>query len=370
MTVTGQAITTTLAANGTLTVALVEETLPEPTGHDILVKVEAAPINPSDLALLFGPADLAGAEYSPGKIVARMPEAAMPLLAGRVGQAMRVGNEGAGTVIAAGEEADAQSLLGTRVACVPGGMFAQYRIADARACLPLPKEVSAEAGAAAFVNPLTVLGFVETMRRDGFTGIVHAAAASNLGQMLAKVCAEEGIPLVNVVRSPAQVALLKGIGAEHVLDSTAEDFDAALTEAIRATGAMLAFDPIGGGKQAGRIFSAMERVASAGLPYNRYGSDAAKKVYIYGALDHGPTILNRTFGFSWTLSGWLLFPFLQHIGVHGQERLRHRVLDGLTTTFASSYKAKISLAGMLERETALAYNAKATGEKYLIEPWG
>ena len=368
MTTAGQQITSTLSADGQLTVALEDHTFADPTGFEVVIKVEAAPINPSDLALLFGPADLANAVYSPGKIVAPMPAPAFRAMQGRIGDALRVGNEGAGTVVAAGPEAMAQALIGKRVVCVPGAIFATHAVADARACGPLPDGISAEQGAGLFVNPLTALGFVDTMRAEGYKGIVHTAAASNLGQMLVKLCAEEGIPLVNIVRSPAQVAILKAIGAEYVIDSSTPDFHEELVKAIAATGAMLAFDAIGGGKMANQILTAMEQVCSAGLAYNRYGTDVRKQVYVYGILDLAPTMLARGYGFAWNVGGWLLTPFLARIGLEGQMRLRMRVLQGMTTTFASHYKAQVTLEEMLTRDVALAYNAKATGEKYLVVP--
>ena len=365
---TGLQLLSTVGEDGNLTVHLAEQDLPEPVGHEVLVRVEAAPINPSDLGLLFGAADLAAADFSGGRIVAPLSDGARRAMAARVGQAMPIGNEGAGTVIAAGEASEAQALLGKLVACIGGGMYAQYRIVDARGCMVLPQGVSAEQGAAAFVNPLTALGFVETMRRDGHTALVHTAAASNLGQMLVRIAREDGVPLVNVVRSPAQVALLQGIGADHVVDTSAESFRDDLIAALQATGATVAFDAIGGGTLAGQILAGMEQVASSGSAYSRYGSDTWKQVYNYGMLDTGPTIINRTFGFAWGLSGWLLTPFLMKIGPAEAEKLRQRVRDGLTTTFASSYKARVSLQEMLSRETALDYNAKRTGEKYLVMP--
>ena len=365
---TGKQLTSQLDADGTLTVELVEHTLPQPTGHEVLIRVEASPINPSDLGLLFASADVENAIYTPGKIVAQMPPPATRAMAARHSQALPVGNEGAGTVIAAGEAEEAQALLGKLVACVPGGMYANYRLVDARACMPLPDGLTAEQGAAAYVNPLTALGFVETMRRDGFTGIVHTAAASNLGQMLVKICREDSIPLVNLVRSPEQVAILKGLGAEHVVDTTSHAFLADLTAAIEATGAMCLFDAIGGGKQVSQVLTVMEQVANKGAAFSRYGSNAPKHAYIYGALDLGPTVLNRSFGFSWGVSGWLLTPFMARAGEHVVERMRARVRDGLTTTFASAYKARVSIDAALTKEAVLEYNARRTGEKYLIVP--
>lgn len=364
----GKQITSTLTADGTLTVALEDHSYPDPKGFEVLVQIEAAPINPSDLALLFGPADLGSAQYSPGKVIAPMPAPAVQAMAGRLGDTMPVGNEGAGIVIAAGEEAYAQGLIGKRVACRSGAMFASHTLSDARQCIPLPEHITAEQGAGAFVNPLTALAFVETMRADGFTGIIHTAAASNLGQMLVKLCKAEGIPLVNVVRSAEQVAILKAIGAEWVVNSSEPDFFERLVEAIAATGAMLGFDAIGGGKMAATLLTAMEAVASKGAEYSRYGSNTAKKVYIYGALDLSPTVLTRSFGLTWDLSGWLLIPFLAKQGPEGQMKMAMQVIAGLTTTFASTYKSRITLEEMLTRDVAMAYNAKATGEKYLVVP--
>jgi NADPH2:quinone reductase len=370
MTTHSRQIVSTLGTDGKLTVEIVAEELADPNGHEVLLKVEAAPVNPSDLILLFGAADLENAEYSKGRLIAAMPEMAQRAMAGRIGQKMPVGNEGAGTVVAAGSAPEAQALLGKRVACVPGGMYAEYRLADAHMCLPLPDGVPIEFGAASYVNPLTALGFVETMRAEGFTGLVHTAAASNLGQMLVRLCVEEAIPLVNIVRKPEQVELLKGMGAEHVVNSSDSDFMSQLIAAIEATGARLGFDAIGGGTLAGQILTAMEAVASKGAAYSRYGSSERKKVYIYGALDFGPTILNRSFGLTWELAGWLLLVQLANLPLADTLRLRKRVADGLTTTFASHFSARVGLDELLARDVAIACNAKATGAKYLVTPQG
>lgn len=365
----GSKLLSTLHEDGRLIVKLVEETLPALKGDEVLVRVEAAPINPSDLGLLFASADLDNAEYEEGRIVASMPEPAVRAMSGRWGQAMEVGNEGAGTVIAAGEAPGAQALLGKRVALIAGGMYAQYRLVRADACIALPDNVTAEQGAAAFVNPLTALGFVETARREGHSAIIHTAAASNLGQMLVRICQEDGIPLVNIVRSEAQVAILKDLGADIVLDSSKPDFPMQLEAAVATTGATIAFDAIGGGTLVSQILHAMEQVASKDAPFSRYGSNSRpKQVYIYGMLDTSPTILTRSFGFSWNVGGWLLFPFLQSAGVETAQRMRQRVFEGLTTTFASHYKARISLRDALTRDAVQSYNARRTGEKFLIVP--
>ncbi|MEM9255219.1 MAG: zinc-binding dehydrogenase [Pseudomonadota bacterium] len=367
MTTTGKQIFSTLE-NGHLTVEVVQTAFPEPTGNQVLVQMEAAPINPSDLAILTGMADLENAQYTPGKFVAAMPEPFNSAQQGRHGQRLPVGNEGAGTVVAAGESEPAQDLIGRRVACVPGNAFSQYCLADAGMCLPLG-ELTSEQGASAFVNPMTALGFVETARREDQGAIVHTAAASNLGQMLIKICEEDDIPLVNVVRRAEHKELLSGLGANHIVDSSEEDFFDQLCAAIDSTNAYLGFDPIGGGHAVDTCFRAMEQVAVGKMAeYSRYGSDQPKKMYIYGRLDFGPTLLTPAYGFGWTLSGWLLTPFLMQAGMETLLRMRQRVLDGLTTTFASTYKDNVSLEDMLTREAVLDYRAMKTGEKYLVTP--
>ena len=361
----GKQLFSTLA-DGKLTVEVVETEFPEPTGNQVLVQMEAAPINPSDLAILTSSADLANAEYSAGKFVADMPEPFFSAQKGRHGQRLPVGNEGAGVVVAAGEQA--QGLLGQRVACVPGNAYSQYCIADAGMCLPLG-DISSEDGASAFVNPMTALGFVETARMENQGAILHLAAASNLGQMLVKICKEDGLPLVNIVRKQEQVDLLKGLGAEHVVNSSDGDFMDQLRAAIDAADAYCGFDPIGGGSNVDACFKAMEQVAAGKMSeFSRYGSTQQKKMYIYGRLDLGPTMLTPAYGFGWTLSGWLLTPFLQVAGLETMMRMRQRVLDGMTTTFASAYKAKVNLEEMLTREAVMDYRQMKTGEKYLVTP--
>ncbi|KEO90950.1 NADH oxidase [Erythrobacter longus] len=367
---TGKQLFTTLSSDGKLTLEVSEETFPEPKANQVLVKMEAAPINPSDLAILTSAADFENAEYSAGKVVAQMPE---PFLSGqkaRFDQRLPAGNEGAGTVIATGDSDMAKALMGKRVACVPGNAFSQYAIADAMMCLPLGDH-SCEEGASSFVNPMTALGFAENAKMDGQKAMVHTAAASNLGQMLIKICAEDGIELVNIVRKAEHVEMLKGLGAKYVVNSSDDDFMAQLRSAIDATDAFYGFDPIGGGKATDTVFKAMEQVAVSKMTeYSRYGSNQEKRMFIYGRLDFGPTMLTPSYGFGWTLSGWLLTPFLQKAGMETVGRMRQRVLDNLTTTFASSYKAKVDLEGMLTKDAILDYRQMKTGEKYLVTPWG
>jgi NADPH:quinone reductase-like Zn-dependent oxidoreductase len=364
---TGTQLFSTLA-DGKLTVEVVESSFADPTGNQVLVKMEAAPINPSDLAILTSAADLENAEYSPGKFVADMPEPFYSAQKARHGKRLPVGNEGAGTVVAAGDSEAAQALVGQRVACVPGNAYSQYCIADAGMCLPLG-DISSEDGASAFVNPMTALGFAETARMEGQKAIIHTAAASNLGQMLVKICQEDDIALVNIVRKDEHVDLLKGLGAQYVVNSSDDDFFEQLKAAIEATGAYFGFDPIGGGHAVDNCFKAMEQVAVSKMTeFSRYGSDQPKKMYIYGRLDFGPTILTPAYGFGWTLSGWLLTPFLASAGMETMARMRQRVLAGLTTTFASSYKRKVTLEEMLTKDAVMDYRAMKTGEKYLVTP--
>ena len=357
------------------TVELFLETVevPEPGPGEVVVRVEAAPINPSDLGLLLAGADVSAAVASgPADrpvVTAPLPVAAMRAMGGRVGIPMPVGNEGAGTVVAAGSSAAAGALLGKTVAVAGGGMYAQYRCLDASLCLELPEGTRAVDGASSFVNPMTVLGMVETMRLEKHLALVHTAAASNLGQMLNRLCIEEQVPLVSIVRRQEQEELLRSAGAAYVCNSTSPDFMAELTAALKATAATLAFDATGGGKLASQILTCMEAAASAAAgSYSRYGSSVHKQVYIYGSLDRSPTELTRNFGMAWGVGGWLLTPFLQRIGPQGVERLRRRVAAELTSTFASTYTDQVSLAGALQLDALAAYARQATGSKYLIIP--
>ena len=360
-----------ITSGGKLELWLEEVTVPDPAAGEVVIRVEAAPINPSDLGLLLGPADVTtlegGGTAARPTVTADVPQARLAGVAARLDQAMLVGNEGAGVVVAAG--ADAAALVGRRVAALAPGMYAQYRVARTFECLVLPEGATSRQGASAFVNPLTALGMTETMRREGHSALIHTAAASNLGQMLVRLCRADGIPLINIVRNDRQVALLRELGAQYVLDSTSATFAQELTESIVATNATLAFDAIGGGTLAGTILTCMERVLLRKMTaYNRYGSSTHKQVYLYGVLDTGPTELYRNFGFSWGVSGWLVSSFLQKIGREAAQRLGERVAAELTTTFASHYTAEVSLAEALSPSAIAAYNKRATGEKYLITP--
>jgi len=370
---TGLQLRSLIKKSGDLEISLVRVPTPEPGPDEVVVRVEAAPINPSDLGLLVGAADMTTAKLSGTKeepvITAKLSEAGMKAMAGRLDESMPVGNEGAGVVIKTGSSDSAKALMGKTVAMIGGAMYSQYRCLRVAECLPLPAGTTPAEGASCFVNPLTSLGMTETMRREGHKALVHTAAASNLGQMLNKICLKDGMGLVNIVRSPQQADILRKIGAKHVVDSTAPTFMDDLTEALVQTGATLAFDAIGGGKLAGQILTAMETaVNKTAKVYSRYGSSVHKQVYIYGGLDLGPTILNRAFGMAWGIGGWLLFPFLQKIGPADGAKLRQRVVDELKTTFASHYTQVVSLPEALQPNHIAVYAKRATGEKYLINP--
>ncbi len=346
---------------------------PRPTEREVLVRVEAAPVNPSDLGLLLAMAEVsqavAGGSAHEPTVTAPIAQPVMRLLAARVGDAMTVGNEGAGVVVAAGESPEAEALLGRTVGFLGGATYGEYCLASPRMCLPLPEGANAVDGASSFVNPLTALGMVETMSRQGHTGLVHTAAASNLGQMLNRICLADGVPLVNIVRRPEQAALLREQGAVHVCDCSEATFDADLVAAVRDTGATLAFDAVGGGPLAGQILNAMEAaIVPPDAPYNRYGSDVQKQVYVYGALDPRPIELRRRFGFAWGVGGWLLMPFLARTSPQDLDRLRHRVAAELTTTFASHYTDEISLREALDVETLQRYARQGTAQKFLLRP--
>jgi NADPH2:quinone reductase len=373
MTTKGLQLRSLVRDDNTLELSLVEVDFPAPGPDEVLVRIDATPINPSDLALLVAAADpatfRAGGTPERPVLTADIPAAAMRLVAGRLNQSLPVGNEGAGVVVAAGSSEAAQALLGRTVGMVGGEMYAQYRCLNVYQCLPLEEGTTAIEGASCFVNPLTALGMVETMRREGHKALVHTAAASNLGQMLNRVCIADGIDLVNIVRKTEQEQILRDLGAKYIVNSSADSFMEDLTTALKATGATLAFDATGGGKLASQILSCMEAAAAASMTvYNRYGSDVFKQVYIYGGLDRGPTMLTRNFGFSWSIGGWLLFPFLQKVGVEKMMELRGRVAREIKTTFASHYTREISLAGALSLEALAVYGKQATGEKFLIRP--
>lgn len=363
----------TITSAGRLELSLANVDTPQPEVNEVVVQIEASPINPSDMGLLFGAADMSTAEATgPADsplVTAAIPEELLETMAARIDQSLPVGNEGAGVVVAAGSDEAAQSLMGKTVAIRGGAMYSQYRAIRADECLVLPEGITPAEGASCFVNPLTALGMVETMRREGHTALVHTAAASNLGQMLQKICGADGVELVNIVRKPEQVALLKSIGARHVCNSSESAFISDLTASLVETGATLAFDATGGGRLAGQILTCMEAAATqTATEYSRYGSSTHKQVYIYGGLDRSPTEFTRNFGVAWGIGGWLLTPFLERIGPDAAEQLRQRVAAEITTTFASSYTREVSLIEALELDHIAVYSKRATGEKYLINP--
>jgi len=368
-------IRSTLTNEGILELSIVNVERPVPGDDEVLLKIEASPINPSDLALLItfaadldslsvsgeGDQTVASIKLHPGLLGALKP---------RMGQSMQVGNEGGGVVIDAG--ANAKHLIGKTVGVAGGAMYSQYRCVPAQSCLVMNEGTTSMQAASSFVNPLTALAFVETMRLENHTALLNTAAASNLGQMLVKICKDDGVPLINVVRKPEQVETLKKLGAEYICDTSADSFMDDLVNAIVATGCTLGFDATGGGnggKLPGQILTAMEIAANkTATEYSRYGSDTYKQVYIYGGLDMSPTVLNCSFGLQWGLGGWLLTPMIGRIGMERFGQMRERVAAEINTTFASHYTQEISLAEMLQPEIIRGYAKQATGAKYLVNP--
>ena len=372
---TSKEIRSTVTSDGTVEISIVNVAMPVPSENEVLIKVEAAPINPSDLALLISfAADLDSIEFSgedeASKTTIKIRPGLMAALKGRVDQPMSAGNEGAGIVVGAGEKATA--LIGKTVGVAGGSMYSQYRCAPASSCLVMDEGVTSTEAASSFVNPLTALAFVETMKMENHVALVNTAAASNLGQMLVKICKDDGIPLVNIVRKPEQVKILKDLGAEYICDTSQSDFMKDLVEALVSTGATLGFDATGGGNEGklpGQILAAMEIAANkTAKEYSRYGSDIYKQVYIYGGLDPTPTVLNRSFGLQWGLGGWLLTPMIGRIGMERFAEMRQRVVREIKTTFASHYTQEISLEDMLQPDKIKAYAKQGTGAKYLVNP--
>jgi NADPH2:quinone reductase len=369
---TGLQLRSLVTADGELQLSLASVEIPAPRANEVIVRVEATPINPSDLGTLLGAADPATAVLSgtADRPVAtlRIPEAALKSMLARADSALPVGNEGAGVVVAAGSSAAAQALLRQPVAMLAGAMYAQFRCVTVDQCLALPEGTTPAEGASSFVNPLTALGMVETMRREGHRALVHTAAASNLGQMLNRLCLKDGIELVNVVRKPEQVELLRSQGALHVVSTASPGFAGELADVLAVTGATIAFDATGGGRLASQILAAMEAAITRGENVGRYGSETHKQVYLYGGLDSSPTEIVRNFGMAWSIGGWLVFPFLQKVGAELAAAMKARVAAELKTTFRSSYSREVSLFEALQPANIAAYGKRATGEKFLINP--
>jgi NADPH2:quinone reductase len=366
-------LTSTITENATIEIGLRDVEVPKPGADEVLIEVKASPINPSDLGTLVGAGDLTSirveGEGDHAKVIMDIPESVMWAMKPRIGKPLPVGNEGSGIVTEAGE--NAKHLIGKVVSAVGGGMYAQYRVLPAMACIEMPDDIEPKDCASSFVNPLTALGMVETMKSEGHSALIHTAAASNLGQMLVKICLADNIPLINIVRKPEQVDLLKSLGAEYVCNSSDDNFKDSLVEAIKATNATLAFDATGGGELSGRILSCMEIAMRANMKeFSPYGSTQHKQVYIYGALNQSGISLpnNRSFGMYWAIGGWLLTPFLENAGMEKNIELRQRVSSEIKTTFASSYTKEISLAQALSLDEMMVYGSIATGKKYLINP--
>ena len=366
-------LVSTISDDNKLTLSLQDIEMPQPGADEVVVRIEAAPLNPSDFGVMFSAADMStavqsGTEQNP-IVTADVPAKFMPALKTRVNKDTPVGNEGAGTVVAAGSSPAAQALMGKMVAVIGGGTYRQYHCVNVKSCLELKEGTTAKEGASSFVNPLTALAMVETMRAEGHKAIIHAAAASSLGQMLNRICMADGIDLINIVRKEEQEKLLRDMGAKYVVNSSSDTFIADLTAAIVETGATISFDPIGGGQLSSDILNCMEAAITADVEeYNVYGSSTFKQAYIYGALNRGPITLNRNFGFAWGVNGFLLFNALAKLGTKTVMSMRKRVAEEITTTFASSYTHEVTLQEALQLQSIAAYGKQATGEKYLIKP--
>lgn len=368
---TSQQLFTNITSAGELQISMVEVEVPAPKPHEVIVRMEAAPINPSDMWPMFGPADLSQANLDEAakRLTAPVHKSVLQRIASRLDQVLPIGNEGAGTVVAAGDSDAAQALMGKTVGVLSGACYSQLCCVPIQTCLPHREGTTARAAASSFVNPLTALGMVETMRMEGHSGLVHTAAASSLGQMLNKICLAEDVPLVNVVRKQEQVELLQEIGAKHICNSSADDFLPSLLQAIEETGATLCFDAIGGGDLVSNVLTCMEMVGSKGIKgFNTYGSDSNKQVYIYGGLDFSPTVLNRAYGMTWGIGGWLLMRFLAKLQPQRIGELHQRVANEIDTTFATEFSDELSLAEAMNPAIIMKYNAKKTGEKYFINP--
>ena len=368
-------LVSTISDDNKLTLSLKDIEMPQPGADEVVVRIEAAPLNPSDFGVIFSAADMStavqsGTEQNP-IVTADVPAKFMPALKTRVNKDTPVGNEGAGTVVAAGSSPAAQALMGKMVAVIGGGTYRQYHCVNVKSCLELKEGTTAKEGASSFVNPLSALAMVETMRAEGHKAIIHAAAASSLGQMLNRICMADGIDLINIVRKEEQEKLLRDMGAKYVVNSSSDTFIADLTAAIVETGATISFDPIGGGQLSSDILNCMEAAITADVEeYNVYGSSTFKQAYIYGALNRGPITLNRNFGFAWGVNGFLLFNALAKLGTETVMSMRKRVAEEITTTFASSYTHEVTLQEALQLQSIAAYGKQATGEKYLITPQG
>jgi NADPH:quinone reductase-like Zn-dependent oxidoreductase len=222
--------------SGIHSLCVVSKPVPRPRPGKVLVRIEAAPCNPSDLV------------FMQGFYGVKKPLPAVP------------GWEGAGTVVASGGGIMGGWLKGKRVACAgqseSDGTWAEYYLADVKSCVPLRKNITLEQGATMLINPLTALALVETAKKGGHRAIVQTAAASQLGRMVLRLTLDSKLALINIVRRKEQEAVLKSMGAEFVLNSESESFEDQLREACHRLQATIAFDAVAG-EMTGKIFNAM-----------------------------------------------------------------------------------------------------------------
>ena len=370
---TARQLFSTVTADHELILSVEPLDVPEPGENEVVVQMEAVPINPSDLGVLVGPAELSTARRGEvdghPALIADVHPGWRRLVAARVGKKLPVGNEGAGTVIAAGDGEAAQALLGRTVTAVGGSMYRTHRVLDVRRVMPLPEGAAAAEGASLFVNPMTVQAFLTTMRDEGHEALIHTAAASNLGQMLAKLCGKEGVPLVAIVRREAQRKLLLDLGVPHVVDSSTETFFDDLVAAIAATNATLCFDAVGGGHLANTVLTAMEMAQRArGVRADLYGTPVHKQLYQYGRLDVSATKLTGGYGMYWGVGGWLLTPRLHALGRQRTRAMQQFAIDERNGIFASDYARTVGLLDLLDPDTMRSIDRKGTGGKALVDP--
>lgn len=366
---TGKELRSLVTEDGALNLSIGDFMIPKPKAHEVVVKIGAASINPSDVAVVLGfPAlgvpQIFGTNAEPKE--PQIPAAYLAAYGGRFGMKLPGGNEGGGVVVAAGS--DSEHLMGKTVALFGCNSFAEYRCVPTAACMVMNDGTTAKQAAASCVNPLTVLGMIATMEMEGHTAMINTAAASKLGQMLVKACKDDGIPLVSIVRKPEQVELLKSIGATHVCNSSLPTFEDDLVAAISETGATLAFDAIGGGDMPNQLLTAMEKALLAkATGYSRYGNTTKKQVYIYGGLSMEPTTLRRSYGMFWNVGGWLVTPILQQVGPEKLAQMKQRVADEIGTTFKTEFYKEISLAQLIEPDFITAYAKAESGKKYVVD---
>ena len=363
---------TTLSLTGTLSLSLQNTELPPLGAEDILLQVQAAPLNPSDMSFMFTQADLSTLTFdydaSTPCVSMQLPDIIDKRHQHRVEQTLPCGYEGAGVIIEVGSSLS-RELIGRTVSCAIGGMYADYKVSPLNAVIVMPEGVTPMQAAAAFVNPMTVLAMLETRRLHQHKALVHTASASNLGKILIRCCKQQSIPLVNLVRNSNQIPALMSLGADIVLDTSDEDFAVQLYDAISQYEPTACFDPIAGGDLLSHVMSTMERVfIDKQQQFSHYGSGVFKQGFVYGHLDNAPLRFTHQIGFSWSLRGWLLGDVLPTLSAECITNMKKSIQSEITTTFASEFNTTITLADILNPVQIATYTAARSNEKFLVVP--